>query len=694
MIMGKGENRGRMNRKRLGSCWLLVLILAVVAPFFATVTGAPPRRRLILVNLTRVAFSDFDTGDYPHLQQLLTEGQIGLVSVRVTGKLTPEKVYQRVSMSAPGFSQGLFPEMGLVGTALRQAGKRTAFLGNADLPWKTNRMAKLMISDHRGEVDLEITGRSVLMADPEFPFGFRTDYQKLGDYVFACLPETDLILVETGDLERLEGYRGLMTEERWGYWRAKSLARIDTFLGRLRAEAPSDTAIVVFFATPSSAGEGNDLPFLSLLLDQRKGEPGFLTFPSTREPGLLTISDFTALLLRLVDDEERESGIRQITAGAWPELAAKSRYWRINLWQREIILRVYVYFLIFFLLMALFLPFTPWRRWALLIRTLLPALPFLPLTMLLLAAFKITSWPLLVVLLVSLTGTLWAIACRIFPNRVRAYRALLNSTALVILVDLLSGSTLMRLSLLGPSPVLGLRFYGLGNEYLGVFLATFFLGNSAFLIQGAGRQWSGALLGAITFLICSPTCGANFGGGLALTYGAWLISRQQPTATARRNLLLFAGTLVAGVGLQTIWPGSGGTTHLHHALQLFRTGAWEQLLAIAVRKFRMNLELINYSPWGYILFFGFILILLGFKFAERTGIIQRPKAEWYWLGAMITVRTGVMAFLANDSGIVVLAPLVLYPLILLAAEGLAKERIDLCARLRQGEKRGVGIGKN
>ncbi len=684
-----------MNRKKIGCCLLLVFILSVLFPLSAVGAGTQPGPKLILVNLTPVAFSDFDTGDYPHLRQLLTGGQIGLVSVRAPGKLTPEKVYQRVSTSAPDLNRGSFPEMGLIGTVLRQAGKRTAFLGNADLPWKANRTAKLMISDYRGEVDREVADERVLTADPEFPFGFRTDYEKLGDLIFAFLPETDLILVETGDLERLEGYRRLMTEEQWGYWRAKSLARIDALLGRLRAEVPSDTTIGLFSATPSSAGDGNELPFLSLFLDQRKEQPGLLTSPSTREPGLLTIGDLVAILIRLVDNEQRESVFRRITAGAWPELAAKSGYWRANLRQREIILRVYLYSIISLLFMALFLPFTPWRRWASLVRTILPALSFLPLTMLLIAVFKVTSWPLLVMLLVFLTGALWTFACRIFPNRAQAYRALLISTALVILVDLLSGSTLMRTSLLGPSPVLGLRFYGLGNEYLGVFLATFSLGTSAFLIHWPGRQWTGVLLGAITFLILTPSGGANFGGGVAFAYAAWLIVRQmRPTTFAWRNLLLFVCVLAVGLVLQTIWPGSGGTTHLHNALRLFRAGAWEQLLAIAVRKLRMNLELINYSPWGYVLLLSYILFLIGLKIAERTAFIQKWKAVWHWLGTIITVRTGFVAFFANDSGIVALAPLVLYPLILLAEMWLAKERIDLFARLKQEAKRGVGIGKN
>ncbi|HHT48376.1 MAG TPA: hypothetical protein GXZ98_03670 [Firmicutes bacterium] len=694
MIKGKGKKRYRIDWQRPDLRLGLILFLLVLAVQPVAGAGPPPRAKLILVNLTRVAFADFDTGNYPHLQQLLTEGQLGLVSVRVTGRLTPEKIYQAVSRGASDPNQGFYPEQGRIGTLLRQAGKRLAFLGNADLPWQVNRRAQLMIGDHRGEVDWAVTDRRILAADPEFPFGFRTDYQKLEQLILELLPVTDLILVETGDLERLEGYRGLLTEERWRYLRAESLIRIDAFLGRLRATAPPGTNLLVFLATPSSTGDGNDLPFPSLLMDQRKGRPGLLASHSTREPGLITIGDLTALLLSLVGQEQGETEVLGTSVGTWPMLAAKSRYWSVNLRQREIILRVYLYLLIIMLMLALVLPFTPGRRWAGLIRKILPALAFLPLTFLLIAVLKITNWPLLVMLLLSVTGALWALACRLFANSLQAYRALLLGTAVLIITDLALGSSLMQASLLGPSPVLGLRFYGLGNEYLGVFLGAFLFGTAAFLLRWPGRQWTGVVLGVIALLIFSPDGGANFGGGVALTYAAWLICRRiQPPPAARKNLLLFALCLGVGFGLHTLWPGASGTTHLHNALQLLRAGAWEQLLAIAVRKFRMNLELINYSPWGYVLLLILIFFMVGIKLTERTTRSNQEK-EWYWLGGRIAVRTGLVAFFVNDSGIVVLAPLLLYPLILLAEQWLAREGVDLFARFKQGEKRGVGIGKN
>jgi hypothetical protein len=253
----------------------------------------------------------------------------------------------------------------------------------------------------------------------------------------------------------------------------------------------------------------------------------------------------------------------------------------------------------------------------------------------------------------------------------------------------------MLASLLGPSPVLGLRFYGLGNEYLGVLLGAFFLGTADFFIHSPGRKWTGILLGVIVLLLFSPSGGANFGGGVALTYGVWLMYRRiKPPEMARVNYLLFALCLLAGLSFQLFKTGPGGISHLDQAFHLLQRGAWDMVLAIAVRKIRMNLGLINYSSLGYLLLFAFILFSIALNRAEHAVSFDRPKAEWYWEGMVITVYTGLIALLVNDSGIVVLAPMVIYPLIILAELWMAQERKGLYARLAQVGRRCMAIAKN
>ena len=110
--------------------YILLMILWLFLAAGEVKADAGPK--LLLVVLTRVDLKELGTGNYPYFQRVLTQGQVGLVSIRVAGRLTPEKVYQELRGTHPS----------LTGASLR-----TAFLGNADLPWKPNRSAKKMIQE-------------------------------------------------------------------------------------------------------------------------------------------------------------------------------------------------------------------------------------------------------------------------------------------------------------------------------------------------------------------------------------------------------------------------------------------------------------------------------------------------------------------------------------------------------------------
>ena len=50
------------------------------------------------------------------------------------------------------------------------------------------------------------------------------------------------------------------------------------------------------------------------------------------------------------------------------------------------------------------------------------------------------------------------------------------STAVLVGIDTVTGSSLMRFSFLGYDPIGGARFYGLGNEYMGIMIGALIMG--------------------------------------------------------------------------------------------------------------------------------------------------------------------------------------------------------------------------
>ena len=85
----------------------------------------------------------------------------------------------------------------------------------------------------------------------------------------------------------------------------------------------------------------------------------------------------------------------------------------------------------------------------------------------------------------------------------------------------------MKESILGFSPVGGARYYGIGNEYLGILLGASVTG-ATILMDWTRRKTlffylSILFYAAITYFAAAPWFGSNFGGGVSLSVTYLLI---------------------------------------------------------------------------------------------------------------------------------------------------------------------------
>ena len=119
-------------------------------------------------------------------------------------------------------------------------------------------------------------------------------------------------------------------------------------------------------------------------------------------------------------------------------------------------------------------------------------------------------------------------------------------------VDALAGTQLLMRSLLGPNPILGARFYGIGNE-LKSGLAVLVLAAVAAALYPAvrGRRAAAAMAGAGVVLAVvegSARIGAGVGGVILVSFGFAVASdHAAPGALTRRRALLVLVSPVAGL---------------------------------------------------------------------------------------------------------------------------------------------------
>ena len=163
-------------------------------------------------------------------------------------------------------------------------------------------------------------------------------------------------------------------------------------------------------------------------------------------------------------------------------------------------------------------------------------------------------------------------------------------------VDLARGSPLIATSLLGPNPIYGSRFYGVGNEMEAALPIVLFAGLAAALPQrGPDRRsaWIFALTGLLlTSIVAWGKLGADvgalftIGGGTAAGTVALL-----PGGATRRALLMACAVPIAGLAALAaldLVSGAGGhytqsilhassLTDLRHTFQRKLLGAWNGL---------------------------------------------------------------------------------------------------------------------
>ena len=248
-----------------------------------------------------------------------------------------------------------------------------------------------------------------------------------------------------------------------------------------------------------------------------------------------------------------------------------------------------------------------------------------------------------------------------------------------IIIDLLSGQTLLKESLLSNYLIGGFRYYGIGNEYLGVVLA-FALGGGLLLLSETENEHrktdlrdtsasafatqpylSSAIALAwmiVSFVLSWSAFGANsgslvvtiatFGVGIALLSG-----KRAGWATGILCALLGLAMSFLFAWLDLRSSGSH-VSHAGAALGVASRGGGgpAYLLEIALRKLSLNLRLLV-APWTL-----FTLLLLGIAlFSIKMLAGDRLKSlllqnQWIARGGSCVGAAVVSALIFKDTGVV------------------------------------------
>jgi len=583
--------------------------------------------------------------------------------------------------------------IGLLGSLLQEAGMKVSLFGNGDEgAGNPQRQAALFAMNRTGFVPEGDVSAKASTAEAAYPFGVKTNY----NFIYQQMMEQNkagMTVVELADLQRLYRMRVSMDPVYFERLYRQILDDMDTFIGKVLEQRSSRHMVMLVSPAVNEEAKSNRSLLTPVVIWRENGQGDALSSATTRQPGIVSGIDVAPTILSWLSipvpaellghvmvksAEKAEPAIYPPSEPAVQSNPSESSFETFlsqvarieNIYaNRPAVLYSYVMLQIVVLVSALLLWMWKERTGELFgharkaTRVALLTLLLFPFVFLLepLFGWNVPAYAVIgtVIALASVFGLLmdkWRLTSLLL--------ALAFVTVFSILADGMTGATAMRRSYMGYDPVVGARFYGLGNEYEGVLIGSSILLIAALYEWWNQRQmkWLGwrlpvALLcfSLILYYIAAPTLGTNAGGFLAGIIGfSVALFRLQGWKIGRRGGMVMCAALFLGVGIliaANLWSQQP-LTHVGRVAQDIVLGNWEEVGNIITRKLEMNLKLIRVSSWSKVLLVS--LFVLGVLSLRPERHLRDLSAKYPYLakGFGGIVAGSLAGFALNDSGVI------------------------------------------
>ncbi|MDD3024602.1 MAG: hypothetical protein PHE26_11960 [Syntrophomonadaceae bacterium] len=565
-------------------------------------------------------------------------------------------------------------EIGQLGKLARESGINIAVLGNSDTNTFIDRNAVLLAMDENGQVPKGNVSSELLEIDSRSLGGVRSNHKVLLGNIQSLLQSSDILVLDMGDTSRVEKSRENCSEELLLKHRQKAIEQNDLLIGKIIAQTDmKQTMLIILTPNPNKDMllQGNFALTPVIMYHPEEGQ-GLLTSPTTRRTGLVNSSDFLPTVINYFDKTKfpAGSGMSIIkTNHNQLELLDQQANLFLNLRKSRNPAHYLFMFLAFLSILCSILLYTGKYN---ILRNYYYVVIYAALSVPIIFLFlNLTNYnSLFITLLVLLGASLLSgtILHAVFKQPDKALIFLCGLTALLLTIDCFRGSPLMLLSLLGSDAIAGGRFYGLGNDYMGVYLAAalvficLLLARSS-LLPAAKTAAGVVLLLIVSVAIGSPSYGADVGGLITtlVTLGIFVLFNLEKKLHLKQ--LFFIGAISALMVTLVAFMDSlfsSNPSHAGRSINLLLNGEAAEFLAILRIKIGIVGSTIYNSSWSIILLISIIVILF-FWFKDRERILSMA-AEQPALNQLskLLIITVITVFAVNDTGVIAAALAALY----------------------------------
>lgn len=721
-------------------CILCLLFLMHI--FIPIQVFAEDRGKVILILMDRVSWHDIEKADTPAIDALVEMGSIGLMTTNTGGSLsqvnayttlgagakavgvsgsqmafsygenfeggTTEEVYKQRSgyIMEPGSIANLSiaqlyrnnsnhkytVSIGALGTALKEAGLKVAVIGNCDTPkleesgYNIKRYLVSMMMDNQGIVPMGEVGESILIHDSDSPQGVKTNYKRMEEVFSKMWQQADVIAVQLGDTSRVEDSKNYVMDNLLENYRQRAIEDGDAMIANIMEYFRRDRDLIMLLTPVGPARElSRNNRLTPIIIAGRGFERGYLSSGSTHRTGIVTNLDVGATILRFVGANNmpgqggapafsmaRQGGVREL-------INLNERL--VGLYnQRGFLLRSYVYIFIAILILSLGQLILN-RRYLYISRILLIFAMLVPLVFLILPIFSQPSAYTSSIIALIIASAFTALVYWIFPHTRDRITIISCATAIALLLDQWSGANLIQWSPLGYDVIAASRFYGIGNEYMGVLIGAACTGGAGIIQKIRSHRFIRpefivfAGWAIVLFTLGAPHLGVNVGGTIAAFFAfnisiLLLINYK----VKLRDLAVVAAALfvlLMGIFMLDSIRMIDSQTHMGQTVKLIKQNGIKELFNIFERKISLNIRLFRYTMWTRVFLISLASMVI--LFYRPVGIFRDTSNEHPILfkGFIGAAVGSIAALVANDSGIVAAATCMIFiapPLILLIME--------------------------
>ena len=550
-------------------------------------------------------------------------------------------------------------EPGYLGTIFHQNGWKTFLLGNADNSNIDYRPGGYLLMDGQGLIDGGNIGPTLNEVDNSLPYRYRSNTLEYIKELNRVVAPQRLIGVEFGDFSRLDGYREDLKPSQFSYLKELTWRNFAFFITKINEFAVKNQASLIM-VTPSISKDSlitkNYLTVMGIV--DPAFSKGWLASGTTNWPGLVANVDLLPTVVKIANlkGEYAFSG-RVVTAN--PVLNPISKLQELNqkLVSANAAQRTLLDWFLGIISGGWLLGMGAWYlRKASISAFLFTGVAVAPLILFLLPLLPSWSWQVNMFIGFTVLVNFALLQIKTVNSR---FLVLSGCIWLALIIDQLSGWPLIRFSALGYNAMAGSRYYGLGNELMGIFLAASILFGHL-ITWKTGRKWPAVVVLTLSLFVLSwPQLGAKFGGIIAgfIGFAFYLAQLSQWKFDYKKvlGILMACGLMIFIVGWWDSLRQPELQTHIGNFFKLFVNQDFAQIGQVLARKLGMNLKLTQFSPWVRI---SLLVLAMGVfikLFIKQVMVKQEDRIAWNSI-----LVSSITAYLFNDAGVLACATCLTY----------------------------------